>query len=64
MVLDAGMKRRKKKKQGAVVTKAASKCFPEVRNVNKEAGVKISRRKTVKELNMESYGEVKGQLSC
>lgn len=34
------------------MTKAASKCFPEVRNV-KEAGVKISRWKMVRELNRE-----------
>lgn len=33
------------------MTKAASKCFSEDRKVNKEAAVKISRWKTVKELN-------------
>lgn len=37
------------------MTKAASKCFPEVWDVNEEAAVKISRWKTVKELNREVF---------
>lgn len=41
------------------MTKAAAKCFPEVWNVNKEAAVKISRWKTVKELNREVIERLK-----